>query len=78
MNASADLRSPIQGTVLRVVVEPGATVEAGQLICIVEAMKMENEIGAQHAGTVREMRVAAGQAVQVGALIASIEPAANE
>src|SRR5690606_33166306 len=36
------LTSPIQGTVLSVAVEPGATVEAGQLICVIEAMKMEN------------------------------------
>ena len=63
---------------LRVAVEPGEEVVAGQLICVVEAMKMENEIGAQHAGVVREVKVATGHSVQVGALIAVIEPIATE
>lgn len=77
VKTGAELRSPIQGTVLRVAVEPGARVEAGQLICIIEAMKMENEIGAQHAGVVQDVHVTAGQAIQVGGMIALIEPAAT-
>jgi acetyl-CoA/propionyl-CoA carboxylase biotin carboxyl carrier protein len=50
--ASADgkLVSPLQGTVLKVNVEKGATVEEGALICVIEAMKMENEITAPAAG----------------------------
>lgn len=69
------LRSPIQGTVLSVAVEPGATVERGQLICVIEAMKMENEITAHQPGVVTEIGVQAGATVQSGATVAVIEPA---
>jgi acetyl-CoA/propionyl-CoA carboxylase biotin carboxyl carrier protein len=68
------LTSPIQGTVLSVAVEQGAAVEAGQLVCVVEAMKMENEIVAHHSGTLTELHVQPGQQVQVGAPLAVIEP----
>lgn len=73
--AGNELKSPIQGTVLSVAVEPQATVELGQLICVVEAMKMENEITAHRAGTVTELNVTAGQSVKMGATIAVIEDA---
>src|SRR5439155_20565884 len=53
--------SPMQGTVLAVEVALGDDVEAGQVICIVEAMKMENEVHAHRAGTVTELSVSAGQ-----------------
>jgi acetyl-CoA/propionyl-CoA carboxylase biotin carboxyl carrier protein len=66
------LVSPIQGTVLRVAVEVGAAVKAGDLICVVEAMKMENEITAPRDGTVQELAVAAGETVKIGAKIATI------
>jgi acetyl-CoA/propionyl-CoA carboxylase biotin carboxyl carrier protein len=68
------LVSPIQGTVLSVAVEQEAAVEAGQLVCVVEAMKMENEIVAHQAGKIAELHVQAGQQVQVGAPLAVIEP----
>src|SRR3954451_9498527 len=58
--ASADsesLSSPLQGTVLRVAVEKGAEVADGDLICVIEAMKMENEIAAHRAGQVAELNV---------------------
>ena len=61
--------SPMQGTVLSVAVVDGDEIEAGQLICIVEAMKMENEVHAPHAGTVGELSVAAGQPVAIGQTI---------
>ena len=61
--------SPMQGTVLSVAVADGDEIEAGQLICIVEAMKMENEVHAPHAGTVGELSVAAGQPVAIGQTI---------
>jgi acetyl-CoA/propionyl-CoA carboxylase biotin carboxyl carrier protein len=70
--ASADLLSPIQGTVLSVAVAQGDAVEAGQLICVVEAMKMENQITAHRAGVVRELRVQAGETVKPGGMIAVI------
>src|SRR5436305_6021903 len=61
--------SPMQGTVLAVEVADGDEVEAGQVICIVEAMKMENEVHAHRAGTVSELSVAPGQPVKTGQVI---------
>ncbi|HUG14836.1 MAG TPA: biotin carboxylase N-terminal domain-containing protein [Thermomicrobiales bacterium] len=69
------LTSPIQGTVLSVAVEAGVTVEQGQLICVIEAMKMENEIAAHQSGTVEALHVKAGQSANAGAPIADIVPA---
>ena len=65
--------SPIQGTVLKVAVEKGATVEEGALICVVEAMKMENEINAPSAGTVEELNVSEGGAIATGDTIAVVK-----
>jgi acetyl-CoA/propionyl-CoA carboxylase biotin carboxyl carrier protein len=65
--------SPMQGTVLAVRVNEGDAVEAGQLLCIVEAMKMENEIHARHAGVVTRLSVEAGQAVTSGQLVCVVE-----
>jgi acetyl-CoA/propionyl-CoA carboxylase biotin carboxyl carrier protein len=73
--ASADgkLVSPLQGTVLKVNVEKGATVEAGALICVIEAMKMENEITSPGAGTVEELGVTEGASIATGDTIAVIK-----
>jgi acetyl-CoA/propionyl-CoA carboxylase biotin carboxyl carrier protein len=61
--------SPMQGTVLSVSVAEGDTVEAGQVICIVEAMKMENEVRSHRAGTVERLSVVPGQPVTTGETI---------
>jgi acetyl-CoA/propionyl-CoA carboxylase, biotin carboxylase, biotin carboxyl carrier protein len=61
--------TPMQGTVLAVEVAEGDEVEAGQVICIVEAMKMENEIAAHRAGVVTELAVEPGQAVSSGQIL---------
>jgi acetyl-CoA/propionyl-CoA carboxylase biotin carboxyl carrier protein len=61
--------SPMQGTVLGVEVTDGQPVEAGGLICVIEAMKMENEIVAHRDGIVSELTVATGQQVAHGQLI---------
>jgi acetyl-CoA/propionyl-CoA carboxylase biotin carboxyl carrier protein len=71
--APGELVSPIQGTVLRVAVEQGAEVEEGALICVVEAMKMENEITAPTAGTVAQLGVSEGGSVATGDTIAVIK-----
>jgi acetyl-CoA/propionyl-CoA carboxylase biotin carboxyl carrier protein len=61
--------SPMQGTVLSVAVADGDEVVAGQVICIVEAMKMENEVHAHRGGTITELSVQPGQAVSTGQVI---------
>lgn len=70
--SSTLLESPIQGSVMRVGVETGQVVEQGDLITVIEAMKMENEIVAHRAGTVSTVHISAGQMVQVGAPIVEI------
>jgi acetyl-CoA/propionyl-CoA/long-chain acyl-CoA carboxylase, biotin carboxylase, biotin carboxyl carrier protein len=64
--------SPMQGTVLAVEVAEGDEVEGGQVLCIVEAMKMENEVHAHRAGRVIELSVAPGQPVKTGQVICII------
>ncbi len=71
------LASPIQGTVLKVAVEAGADVDEGALICVVEAMKMENEITAHKAGTVSELPIAVGASVATGDTLAVITSASE-
>jgi acetyl-CoA/propionyl-CoA carboxylase, biotin carboxylase, biotin carboxyl carrier protein len=65
--------SPMQGTVLAVPVADGDEVEPGQVICVVEAMKMENEVHAHRAGIVRSLSVEPGQPVNTGQVICVIE-----
>jgi acetyl-CoA/propionyl-CoA carboxylase biotin carboxyl carrier protein len=67
------LVSPMQGTMLAVHVAEGDDVSAGQLVCIVEAMKMENEIHAHRAGKVTHLSVEAGQQVSMGQVICFVE-----
>jgi acetyl-CoA/propionyl-CoA carboxylase biotin carboxyl carrier protein len=66
---TAAVISPMQGTVLSVGVEEGETVDAGRVLCVVEAMKMENEITAHRDGVVTELSVGPGQSVQNGQVI---------
>jgi acetyl-CoA/propionyl-CoA carboxylase, biotin carboxylase, biotin carboxyl carrier protein len=67
------LVSPLQGNVFKVLVEQGAEVEEGALVCIIEAMKMENEITAHKAGTVAELPISEGAAVASGETLAVIK-----
>jgi acetyl-CoA/propionyl-CoA carboxylase biotin carboxyl carrier protein len=67
------LPSPLQGTVLKVAVEPGAAVQEGALVCVIEAMKMENEITAHKAGTVAELPISVGASVASGDTLAVIK-----
>ncbi|MGC1852211.1 MAG: acetyl-CoA carboxylase biotin carboxylase subunit [Solirubrobacterales bacterium] len=71
--SSESLPSPLQGTVLKVAVEQGADVSEGDLICVIEAMKMENEIAAHRSGKVTSLNVAEGAAVSSGDVLAVIE-----
>jgi acetyl-CoA/propionyl-CoA carboxylase biotin carboxyl carrier protein len=70
--------SPMQGTVLKVEVADGDVVEAGELICVIEAMKMENEIVAPHAGIVQAVGVTPGAAVSSGQLLCVVAAADGE
>jgi acetyl-CoA/propionyl-CoA carboxylase biotin carboxyl carrier protein len=72
-SSSESLPSPLQGTVFKVAVEKGAEVAEGDLICVIEAMKMENEIVAHRAGKVEELKVAEGDAVSSGDVLAVIK-----
>ncbi len=68
-----ELISPLQGSVLKVTVEQGAQVEKGELVCVIEAMKMENEITAAVSGKVEELNVSAGASISAGDTIAVIK-----
>jgi len=67
------LASPLQGNIFKVLVEQGATVEEGALVCIIEAMKMENEITAHKAGVIAELPISEGAAVTAGDTLAVIK-----
>ena len=67
------LVSPLQGNMWKVLVEQGETVEEGQLLCIIEAMKMENEITAHKAGSIAELPIKEGEPIPAGAPIAVIK-----
>jgi acetyl-CoA/propionyl-CoA carboxylase biotin carboxyl carrier protein len=64
---------PMQGTIVKVLVAPGDAVRAGQTVCILEAMKMENAISAERDGIVREVHVAAGDSVGGGDVVVTVE-----
>ena len=72
---SADLRSPMQGTIVKVAVENGAEVSEGDLIVVLEAMKMEQPITAHRDGIVSGLEVTPGETLSSGAVIATIEDA---
>jgi acetyl-CoA/propionyl-CoA carboxylase biotin carboxyl carrier protein len=67
------IAAPMQGTIVRVLVEKGQEVEADEPVCILEAMKMESEVRSQKAGTVSEVRVEAGQTVRSGDPLVLVE-----
>ncbi len=66
------ITSPLQGNMWKVVVSQGDEVEEGQLLCIIEAMKMENEINAHKAGTIAELPITEGEPIKTGDPIATI------
>jgi biotin carboxyl carrier protein len=69
----APIIAPMPGLIVRINVVPGDTVEAGQGVVVMEAMKMENELRATSSGRVRSVDVAPGTAVEKGALLVSLE-----
>jgi acetyl-CoA/propionyl-CoA carboxylase biotin carboxyl carrier protein len=69
---SGRVEVPMQGTIVKVLVEVGQQVEAGQAVVVLEAMKMENQIAADKAGTVAEIKVTAGDTVGAGDVVVVI------
>jgi biotin carboxyl carrier protein len=70
----AEVISPLPGKVLSVRAREGQKVKRGDLLLVIEAMKMENEIYAGEAGTVRKVHVAVGQNVETGDTLAELAP----
>jgi acetyl-CoA/propionyl-CoA carboxylase biotin carboxyl carrier protein len=70
--ADGAVTSPMQGTVLKVAVAEGDEVVAGQLLCVVEAMKMENEVVAPRVGIVHDLSVVPGAAISSGQLLCRV------
>ncbi len=72
--ASGDsLTAPMQGTIVKIAVEEGQAVEVGQLVVVLEAMKMEQPINAHRAGTISGLTATVGETVTNGAVIAEIK-----
>lgn len=66
------VEAPMPGTILDVKTSNGASVNAGDVLCVLEAMKMENEIVAPQAGTVASVSVAKGDSVEAGQVIITL------
>lgn len=66
--------APMPGKILGLSVGPGDKLELGQVVCVLEAMKMENEIGSEVEGKVQSVRVKVGDTVAAGDVILEIEP----
>ena len=71
---SGQVTVPMQGTIVKVLVEVGQSVEAGQPVVVLEAMKMENQISADVSGTIAEVKVSAGDTVGGGDTVVVITP----
>lgn len=69
---SVKVNAPMPGTVVSVAVTPGQAVKKGDVLLVLEAMKMENEINAPQDGTVASIHVAKGEAVDSGKLLVSM------
>ncbi len=68
-----DVKAPMTGSIVEVRVKPGDHVEAGDVVLVIESMKMNNELRAPVGGTIAAVQVKAGQRVQQNALLVSIE-----
>lgn len=66
-SSGIEVKAPMPGTIISVLVQSGESIKAGQVLCVLEAMKMENEIVSPEDGTVQEVMVSKGAAVEAGA-----------
>ena len=69
----ARIAAPMPGKLIRILVDEGAEVAAGDGLVVIEAMKMENELRAPRGGKVKQVAVQEGQAVEAGALLVVVE-----
>ena len=69
----ATVKAPMPGKVVRVLVQPGDQVEAGQGVIVIEAMKMQNELKSSRAGTVTEVHAKENDTVEAGTLLVTVE-----
>ncbi len=67
--------APMQGTIVSVQVAVGDNVQAGEAVCVLEAMKMENQVDTEVSGTVAEVRVRPGDTVAAGDVLVVVTPA---
>jgi acetyl-CoA/propionyl-CoA carboxylase biotin carboxyl carrier protein len=72
-SGSGKVTVPMQGTIVKVNVEVGQSVEAGETVVILEAMKMENAVNAEKSGVIRTIKVATGDSVSAGDVVVEIE-----
>ncbi len=72
-NSNGTISAPMQGTIVRLLVKAGDKVDSGQALLVLEAMKMENHVNAEHGGTVKEIRVSEGETVTAGDTLVVIE-----
>jgi biotin carboxyl carrier protein len=73
--AAPEITAPMPGKVLKVMVSAGETVEAGQALVVIEAMKMETTLAAESPAVIKRIRVSAGQMVDHGAVLIELSPA---
>lgn len=72
-SASKDVKSPMTGKIVGVFVKIGNEVKRGQLLVVLEAMKMENQIKSHANGRIREIKVCEGQSVNMGEILITFE-----
>jgi len=71
--SDSQIKSPLPGTILEILVKPGDVIQREQKVCVMEAMKMENSILSEMAGTVKSVRVQAGAQVLQGDVLIELE-----
>lgn len=72
-SAKLEIQSPMPGKILDILVQPGERVELGQVVAILEAMKMENEIASNIDGNVKEIKVSKGETVSLDQILMIFE-----
>ena len=69
---SVEVKAPLQGTIMKVMVKPGDTVTKGTPVCVIEALKMENDVVAPQDGTIASVNVKAGDSVKTDEVLLTL------